>query len=188
MRRERLTITLDQELLTAVDATIDGSAIRNRSHAIEDAIRHGLALHQLTTAVVTGESTDLLPVLQASGIHQVFVIGAEVALPGLTVRTLPSEFGDATALSLVANELNHPFVIIQATNCLPESFLPAYVSHTKSKHLLTHILTTTGTTFVPTGCSIADPAILQALPAGTASLEALFAHLAKAGKVGAYVS
>lgn len=33
--KERLTITLDQELLKKLDATIDGVNVRNRSHAIE---------------------------------------------------------------------------------------------------------------------------------------------------------
>lgn len=35
MAKTRLTITLDQELLKRVDAAIDGTKIRNRSHAIE---------------------------------------------------------------------------------------------------------------------------------------------------------
>lgn len=35
MAKSRLTITLDEELLRRVDAAIDGSKIRNRSHAIE---------------------------------------------------------------------------------------------------------------------------------------------------------
>jgi mannose-1-phosphate guanylyltransferase/phosphomannomutase len=35
MGRERLTITLDGELLKEIDATVDGVNIRNRSHAIE---------------------------------------------------------------------------------------------------------------------------------------------------------
>jgi NDP-sugar pyrophosphorylase family protein len=43
--KERLTITLDSNLLSAIDTTIDGVSIRNRSHAIEhllnSAIGHG---------------------------------------------------------------------------------------------------------------------------------------------------
>lgn len=35
MRRKRLTITLREDTIKAVDAVIDGSSIRNRSHAIE---------------------------------------------------------------------------------------------------------------------------------------------------------
>ena len=33
--KERLTITLDADLLKRLDATIDGTNVRNRSHAIE---------------------------------------------------------------------------------------------------------------------------------------------------------
>ncbi len=43
--KERLTITLDKDLLSAIDGTIDGVNIRNRSHAIEQlliaSISHG---------------------------------------------------------------------------------------------------------------------------------------------------
>ena len=35
MERQRLTITLKQDILDKLDATIDGARIRNRSHAIE---------------------------------------------------------------------------------------------------------------------------------------------------------
>lgn len=35
MAKQRLTITLDEEILKRVDAAIDGNKIRNRSHAIE---------------------------------------------------------------------------------------------------------------------------------------------------------
>ena len=35
MPKTRLTITLDEDILKRVDSAIDGSKIRNRSHAIE---------------------------------------------------------------------------------------------------------------------------------------------------------
>src|SRR5271157_2504838 len=46
MGRERLTITLDAELLKDVDSTVDGVNVRNRSHAIEKLL--GSVLSQKT--------------------------------------------------------------------------------------------------------------------------------------------
>lgn len=43
MNRERLTITLRKDLLKALDSTIDGEKIRNRSHAIEFFLSQTLA-------------------------------------------------------------------------------------------------------------------------------------------------
>ena len=42
MDRERLTITLRKSLLGKVDELIDGTNIRNRSHAIETLISQSL--------------------------------------------------------------------------------------------------------------------------------------------------
>ena len=41
--KERLTITVDKELLDKVDKIVDGVNIRNRSHAIEYLIRSALS-------------------------------------------------------------------------------------------------------------------------------------------------
>lgn len=51
MERERLTITLRNDLLRAVDRTIDGQRIRNRSHAIEFLLAHSLT-PQVSRAII----------------------------------------------------------------------------------------------------------------------------------------
>lgn len=50
--KERLTITLDSELLKKLDATIDGVNVRNRSHAIERLLDIVLAQNKPKKAVV----------------------------------------------------------------------------------------------------------------------------------------
>jgi len=42
MDKERITITISPAILTAVDALVDGKAIRNRSHAIEMLVSQSL--------------------------------------------------------------------------------------------------------------------------------------------------
>lgn len=56
--KQRLTITLDEEILKRVDAAIDGSKIRNRSHAIE---------YLLTTCLVP-KATKVLVLAGGEGV------------------------------------------------------------------------------------------------------------------------
>lgn len=211
MSRDRLTITLDEALLTAVDGTIDGSAVRNRSHAIEHLIRQGLHLHELTYVVLAaGEPTEqpLLPefaqrlkntniihcVIIADPNHPMWAAELTISLqtlsPSLTTRIIPGDFGTATALTLLADELVQPFLLVELgeETRLPQSFLPLYTEHRHSDKAMTQLLTTTdGRSFQPTGCSILAPEFIAQIPTGRAELVDVFPLLAKAGRVGTYV-
>ncbi|MBI2028907.1 NTP transferase domain-containing protein [Candidatus Gottesmanbacteria bacterium] len=63
MDRDRLTITLRKDILRKVDSFIDGTTIRNRSHAIETLISRSIA-PKIDTAVILagGEGIKLRPV------------------------------------------------------------------------------------------------------------------------------
>ena len=54
MGKERLTITLDKGLLKKVDDAIDGSKIRNRSHAIEFLLSSVLVPKQTKVLILAG--------------------------------------------------------------------------------------------------------------------------------------
>lgn len=54
MARERLTITLKQEILDALDANIDGDRLRNRSHAIEYYLSKSLGQKALKVLILAG--------------------------------------------------------------------------------------------------------------------------------------
>jgi len=54
MTRQRLTITLDDQLLRKIDKRVDGHKIRNRSHAIETILNEKLQSHILKRAVILG--------------------------------------------------------------------------------------------------------------------------------------
>ncbi len=211
MSRDRLTITLDEDLLTAVDSTIDGSSVRNRSHAIEHLIRQGLHLHELTYVVLAPNGPSdaaLLPNLVqrlavTSIIHSVIISdpaqpqwAQELALslatlvPKLTTSIIPGDFGNAAALTLVAQELTQPFLLIQfgQQTELPDSFFPLYTEHRHSDKAVTQLLCSqTGISFEPAGCSIVSPELINYIPAGRATLADVFPLLAKAGRVGTYV-
>jgi len=64
--KTRLTITLSQELLNKVDALVDGYAVRNRSHAIENLVRAGVG-NKISIAVLLAGGTrkdDITPSLK----------------------------------------------------------------------------------------------------------------------------
>jgi len=52
--RERLTITLKIELLEALDSSIDGDKLRNRSHAIEHFLSKSLGLKAIKVLILAG--------------------------------------------------------------------------------------------------------------------------------------
>ncbi len=62
MRRSRITITLQQQILSQIDQLIDGKNIRNRSHAIESILVQQLSSN-INTAVILagGKGTKLRP-------------------------------------------------------------------------------------------------------------------------------
>jgi NDP-sugar pyrophosphorylase family protein len=56
-KKNRLTITLPKDLLSKIDSNIDGSTIRNRSHAIESLIRQSLKNPIETAIILAGNKT-----------------------------------------------------------------------------------------------------------------------------------
>jgi len=209
MSRERLTITLDTDLLAALDGSIDGSNIRNRSHAIEHFIREGLALSQFHhTILILTEEWDsstlpkLVEITEAAGITHYYIVQTAVtasiaaavqtsiqqlAQHTPTITLLPGEFGSAGALTLQKANLTSSFLIIEctATLRLPASLVPAFAFHRQRPEILTLLL---DNEIQPSGLSIAKPELLNKTPAGNVSLESgVFPALLKAGKVSAYV-
>lgn len=214
MYRERLTITLDTDLLIAVDSTIDRSSIRNRSHAIEHLLREGLALHQLTQVFLfIGEGWDsstlpkIITLCDKVRISQYYLVPTPVTSSLLAevsasimqlsegnplVQPISGDFGTGGALVLQRPRLTTPFLMVELSeNLLPPSDLAsAYGFHRRHNGTLTQLLTSTDAQeFSATGFSIANPELLDEIPAGSVSLqETVFPALLKAGKVKGYVS
>jgi len=66
MERERITISIKKTVLDKVDNTIDGTKIRNRSHAIESLILKGLGKEETRNAVVLLGGDDALKAIPAT--------------------------------------------------------------------------------------------------------------------------
>jgi len=52
MKRDRITISIKEEILRKIDQKIDGVRTRNRSHAIELLVTESLGLSQINSAVI----------------------------------------------------------------------------------------------------------------------------------------
>lgn len=72
--KSRLTITLPTDLLASVDNQIDGSHIRNRSHAIEHLIRESLGLHISTAIILSGGAKNTQTNTLLKKIHGQFLL------------------------------------------------------------------------------------------------------------------
>ncbi len=65
MARERITITVNKDLLAAVDRTVDGATVRNRSHAMEMALAKVFLKRPAKALILAGGREIRLP--QAAG-------------------------------------------------------------------------------------------------------------------------
>ncbi|MEI6477523.1 MAG: hypothetical protein WCO52_00860 [bacterium] len=208
MYRERLTITLDAELLQAVDALVDGESLRNRSQTIEHLLKEGIGLHRLDQAFLflypdyePSRPEALVRLMAAAGIKTIYLVSfigqpTELAIsigqlvPEATVSAVPSDFGSGGALLLKHAELDAPFLIARADASrtpLPTGLLTPYVFHRQHQAPLTSLLCPRQDGYASAGLWIADPSLLASIPAGIVSLEdSVFPVLLKEAKVRAY--
>jgi hypothetical protein len=214
MQRERITITIDADLLPAVDTLIDNESIRNRSHALEYAVRRGLALSEISDAffIYSEKEMPLATLTQMSRLCETleltryFVIApsaqfAQASLwqtsflqqlktPPAHSAVLPADFGTAGALLLQQESISHSFFLVnnEEIAVLPARVLPAYSFHRQQKSMLTHLLYSDGAHYLPAGMSFGQAELLQGIPAGKADLAShTFPALVKEGKVSTYV-
>jgi NDP-sugar pyrophosphorylase family protein len=58
MSRERITISIHEDLLKQIDKVIDGTKVRNRSHAIEGLVSEALGLDRIKDAIIMAGGQD----------------------------------------------------------------------------------------------------------------------------------
>jgi len=104
MERERITISIKKKLLNAIDRTIDGISIRNRSHAIETLAINALHLDKPNYAVilVSGESAiktipevkENIKKLAESGFDKIYIV------VGFLAKEIKDKIGDGSNYSI----------------------------------------------------------------------------------------
>jgi hypothetical protein len=214
-QRPRLTITIENDLLQALDSLVDGDLLRNRSQAIEHFLKEGLGAYRIRQAFLFFEAgwlpaqlEEVLDLCAAQKIETLFLglpssdpvlstaVQASLAQwqashTGIQTHTVPADFGSGAAVLLQKTSLEHPFLIcwIGPRLQVPASLLAPLLFHGRHGSVLTLLQSAApGGLFQLAGLAIAQPELLRHIPAGLSDLGAdIFPELAKLGTVRAYV-
>ena len=204
MGRVRITISIGEDLAKEVDRLVDGTHVRNRSHAIETMLAESLHLSTIKTAVILagGERAtkripaivDSIKQLRAFGITQIIVavgyLGKEIKheLEKQQVDTgieyVQSTNGTGGAIVELKSKLKKPFLVSnihQPTRVDWESLIRFHNQHRPVATIATKSLRDLN------GVYLFEPAVFDYIPKGFSSLEDdVFVTLTKEGKLLSY--
>ena len=215
MQRNRLTITLDSELLKGIDGLIDKEELRNRSQTIEHLLKEGIGLHQLKQVFLfisedfsQSHLEAVVKLCSFTEIRQFFVctpLALQSKVAEITavindiyqaknlipsIQAVPFDFGSGGALILQKHLLTTPFFLawIKEPLPLPQNLISPYLFHRRHHPTLTQLLfTSDGATYTSNKLAIAQPELLSSIPAGISQIEeTVFPELVKDDKVRAY--
>jgi len=166
-RKDRLTISLPKDMLSALTGTIDGKEIRNMSHAIEHFLRQSLKPSITNAVILSGapaktkhhpsltaiDNRSLLDItlehLAAAGFKNVYMLAGShkntlrTAVGkhtyGMTIRWTPepTPLGTGGALKLLEGTLREPFLVLHG-DVLTNIPLQSFIDF----HLYEHTLVT----------------------------------------------
>lgn len=204
MSRVRITISIGEELAKEVDRLVDGTHIRNRSHAIETMLSENLHLSTVKTAVILAGGdratkripaiTDCIKQLRSFGIFQIIVavgylgneIKAELSKNDTDnqIEYVQSTNGTGGAISELRSKLKKPFLVInihQPTSVDWESLIRFHNAHRPVATIATKSLRDLF------GIYLFEPSVFDYIPKGFSSLEDdVFVTLTKEGKLLSY--
>lgn len=189
MERERVTISIKKNVLDKVDRVIDGTSIRNRSHAFESLILKGLGSADTKTAVILMGGDDALKSIPnvEEAIESLKEIGFETIniATGFLGEKVMNKLGDGSkyglkfvysdkgegsggALAVLKKELKNTFIVINHHNFSDfkiSKLLDFHKKHQFSATIATNDLDTLS------GIYILEPEIINTLPKGFSMLE-----------------
>lgn len=189
MERERVTISIKKNVLDKVDRVIDGTSIRNRSHAFESLILKGLGSADTKTAVVLMGGTDALKSIPnvEEAIESLKEIGFETIniATGFLGEKVMNKLGDGSkyglkfvyndkgegsggALAVLKKELKNTFIVINHHNFSDFKISKLLDFHKKHQFSATIATNNLGSL---SGIYILEPEIINTLPKGFSMLE-----------------
>ncbi len=189
MERERITISIKNEILRKVDQKIDGVKMRNRSHAIELLISDSLGLSQLNFAVIVAGGKGairLVPVIEQAienlkkfGFSEIYLavgfLGDKMKQSigdgkkyGVNINYIEGGEGTAGALLPLKNRIKKSFVVINLEDNLPVNL--KNLSDFHRDHLAVATIATTNMKALK-GYYILEPEIFDFIPKGFSMLE-----------------
>ncbi len=189
MERERVTISIKKSVLDKVDRVIDGTSIRNRSHAVESLILKGLGTADTNVAIVLMGGDDALKSIPnvekaLTGLKELGFDTVNIAT-GFLGDKVKDKLGDGSkyglkfnyndkgegsggALSVIKKELKNTFVVINHHKFSDFDLSKLLDFHKKHKFIAT-IATDNIDNLL--GIYIFEPEIISYLPKGFSMLE-----------------
>lgn len=206
MKRVRITISISQDVAKEVDNRIDGTHIRNRSHAIESLLSESLQLSSIKTAVILAggkDATKRIPAieesikqLQSFGIYQLIIavgfLGKEImqhfgegsSSNGLKISYHQSNNGTGGALYELKAKLKKPFFVINIKEPTKVDLSSLIKFHTEHRPIATVATRSLRDLY---GYYLFEPEVFNYIPRGFSSLEdEVFVTLTKDGKLLSY--
>lgn len=189
MSRERITISIHKDLLKQIDQIIDGTKIRNRSHAIESLTVEALGLDQIKDAIVMAGGQDAtknisaikdaLLRLKKLGLKEVIIAVGFLADKikkelkngqdyGLKIDYLEKGEGTGGALSPLKKALKNTFIVVNIDKKMDVDYRMLTDFH-KSNSKTATVATDDIKKF--NGIYILEPEIFNYIPKGFSMLE-----------------
>lgn len=158
MSKERITISIDQNLLKKIDQQVDGMKIRNRSHAFECFISSALGLDNIKDAIVMAGGKDALKNihdikdallrLKKFGVSEVIVAVGYLADKikkelgggkefGLKLSFLASGEGTGGSLFLLKKAIKKTFIVVNLDHLINADYEMLFDFHTTSDKVVT---------------------------------------------------
>ena len=189
MERERVTISIKKSVLGKVDRVIDGTSIRNRSHAIESLVLKGLGTSDTQTAIILMGGDDALKSIP--NVEKALIELKELGFKTINIATgflgdkVMEKLGDGSkfsldfvynnkgegsggALALLKKELKNTFIVINHNQ-----FSDFKINDLLNFHKQHHFIATIATDSLKTlqGIYIFEPEMTNHLPKGFSMLE-----------------
>jgi NDP-sugar pyrophosphorylase family protein len=205
MSRERVTISINNDLLKKIDQQIDGTKIRNRSHAVESLIYEALGLDQIKDAIIMAGGNDVMKNITAIkdsllrlkklGISEVIVAVGFLADKikkelksgqdfGLKLDYLEKGEGTGGSLFLLKKAIKKSFIVVNINKQTDIDYEMLADFH-KSSGKITTIATDDVKSFK--GVYILEPKIFDYIPKGFSMLEEdIFPNLLKDNELAIY--
>jgi len=206
MERERITISIKKPVLDQVDQIIDGTSVRNRSHAFETLALKALGTGKKTDAIIMLGGDEALKAIPAAEtfIRKAKSIGVSeiIIATGFLGNKIKDQLGDGTkfglkllysnegegtggALAVLKNRLKNTFIVC---NCDKEiKYDLGFLIKFHKEHNGT-VTVATNNISEPEGIYVAEPEIFDYIEDGKfLTLEDdIFPILTKAGKLVIY--
>lgn len=205
MKRTRLTISIGNNVIEAVDKIIDGVHIRNRSHAIETLLAEGLNILAIRTAVILAGGKDAekrlpaiesaLDLLKKNAIFDIKIavgfLGDKIkdhigngSQYGVNVEYIEGGQGTGGALLPLKQQIRSIFLtfnLIEPIVCDLKNLIKFHYQHKPVATIATTSLKDLN------GVYVLDPQIFNYIPKGFSMLEdEIFDKLTREGKLMSY--